>query len=173
MKSFLLSLLLASSATAFLSPLSRHGSTARFSVSTDGLLEEIRSMSVRELKQELTLRKQPTNDVFEKERLVQRLYETRKDGSPLPKKNTSQPSTAASKNNNENILQVPLYLTYMDRNMQVAAVNGGGITLEPSKQPYATIQLSIPGESVAVPALCCDPKWSNSTIYRNSKPPSP
>ena len=108
-------------------------------------LEELRSMSIRDLKDELTSLRISTKDAFEKEELVQRLLHARQQAVNGSSPNNA-PTTAPAKEDADAI-QVPLYLTYMDRNMKVGAVNlpnGEGIAIESSEQPYATIQLTLP-----------------------------
>lgn len=122
----------------------------------DALWEELRSMKIRDLKKELMDQNQPVHDVFEKEQLVQRLYQLRcqsqASSSPPPSfRKTSHASAVeqsyvssrTSKGMEAAVVEVPLYFCYMDRSMRVAAVNGGGITVEGSSQPYATITATV------------------------------
>lgn len=107
------------------------------------LLSKLRSMSVRELKAELSQRKQPTNDVFEKEQLVQRLFEAR-----ILSGNATDdiPSTARKSSSDSDSFQIPLFLTYMDDNVKVAAANladGGGIIVEAGDQFFPAIQITV------------------------------
>ena len=107
-----------------------------------GLEEEIRSMSIRDLKNQLATLRIPTKDAFEKEELVQRVLKARRQHN-----GTSQETSATTSVEKSNAIQVPLFLTYMDRNMKVGAVNlpdGEGISIEPSEQPYSTIQITLP-----------------------------
>jgi predicted aspartyl protease len=98
------------------------------------LLDELRAMRVKELKAELSALQVSTQDVFEKEQLVQRLYEARKRGDkPKPAPHTSG-----------TFIRAPLFFTSMDQDLRIAAVNmNGGITVNPSDQPYATIQIQV------------------------------
>jgi predicted aspartyl protease len=114
------------------------------------LEEEVRSMRVKEIKAELSKLKISTQDVFEKEQLVQRLLEVRKNGQGLEelRSSTAAASTASSSsssNTNTNVITAPLYFTGLDTDLKVAAVNmnGGGITINPSDQPYATIKMEV------------------------------
>jgi predicted aspartyl protease len=105
----------------------------------DGLLEDkIRSMRVKEIKAELSELNVSTQDVFEKEELVQRLLEIRKNGKP--------PTTASPRRSTSgtDVIVAPLYFTSMDSNLKIAAVNmDGGIRVEPGDQPYATIEFQV------------------------------
>jgi len=114
---------------------------------------EIRNLSVRQLKAELAELKQPTDDAFEKEVLVQRLAKARR--SQRQERCNAKNNGNGSSNNSDDggggssTLRVPLYFVNMDR-MNVAAVNmpnGGGITIEPSEQPYPAIQITIPNNN--------------------------
>lgn len=109
-------------------------------------LSKFRSMSVRELKAELSQLNRPTRDVFEKEQLVQRLFEARTSGKTAGDRlSTASPSESAS---TSSAIQIPLFLTYMDDNVKVAAQNlvDGGIIAEAGDQPFATIQITVEGK---------------------------
>jgi predicted aspartyl protease len=97
-------------------------------------------MSVRDLKAELSQLKQPTNDVFEKEQLVQRLFQARVSQKTMV---DTTPTTRPS-----NTIQIPLLFTNMDNNIKIAAQNfmDGGIIAEAGDQPFATIQLTVEGK---------------------------
>lgn len=107
----------------------------------------IRSMRVKELQQALADLNISTNDVFEKEELVQRLLTARTDGAATPSRMTTTTSTSSQrKKGSTTALVAPLYFTTMDANMKVAAVNmnnDGGITVNSSSQPYATMQIFV------------------------------
>jgi predicted aspartyl protease len=106
------------------------------------LLDEIRSMRVKEIQNELQKRQISTRDVFEKEELVQRLFVARQDSQGKSE------SVGSAKSNVDGgggggVITTPLFFTTMDKDFQVAAVSGGGITVEASKQPYATLQIQV------------------------------
>lgn len=130
------------------------GTNAPSSLDTDNdhklLLEaEIRSMRVKEIKAALLELNISTHDVFEKEELVQRLVEGRKSGKQQkrPAENTSARTTASplsSSGMTKDVIVAPLYFTSMDSNLKVAAVNmDGGIRVDPSDQPYATVEFQV------------------------------
>jgi len=107
---------------------------------TAELVEEIRSMRIREIKQELKERRISTDDVFEKEELVQRLVDARSSRG----KNTDE-MESKNKNSisNNNVITTPLLLTSLTER-RVAAVNmDGGITIEPNQQSYPCIQIQV------------------------------
>jgi Aspartyl protease len=125
-------------------PKFRHG-VATFSST---VLDEIRAMKVAEIKQELTRRQIPTQDVFEKEELVQRLLLARQDGSSTVTIPSSSSSSSSSSTTtmlaSENVIVTPLRLVPMDQGTRVASrTGGGGITIEASPQPYATMQITV------------------------------
>jgi hypothetical protein len=125
-------------------PQIRHG-VATF-VST--VLDEIRAMKVSEIKQELTRRQIPTQDVFEKEELVQRLLLARQDGSTTvrssPSSSSSSSTTTTTTSASDNVIVTPMYLIPMDQGTRIASrTGGGGITIEASAQPYATMQITV------------------------------
>jgi len=94
-------------------------------------LSEIRSMSIQDIKKELAALQISSKDAFEKEELVRRLYEARQ----------TKHDSADNK-----CIQTPLYFANMDRDIRVAAVHGAGptdVTINPSDQPYATIQIQV------------------------------
>jgi predicted aspartyl protease len=110
--------------------------------SGDVLEDEIRLMRVKDIKAELSKMNVSTQDAFEKEELVQRLLEIRKSGKKTPPTNNNDNSSRST--SGTNVLVAPLYFTNMDSNLKVAAVNmDGGITVEPSDQPYATIEFQV------------------------------
>ena len=89
--------------------------------------DEIREMRVKELKTELSKLKISTDDVFEKEELVRRLL-------------------GARKTKDSEAICAPLYFTSLSTDLKIAAVNmNGGITVNPSDQPYATIEVEVQG----------------------------
>lgn len=105
-------------------------------------------MRVKEIQQELRQRQISTQDVFEKEELVQRLLTARQqqEGSTTSTTTTvldDSKSASNSVSNRDGVIQTPLYFTSMDKGLRVAAVNGGGISVETSEQPYATLQIQV------------------------------
>jgi predicted aspartyl protease len=96
-------------------------------------LDEIRSLSIREIKQELASLQVSTKDAFEKEELVKRLADAR------------QPSSSTS-TTDEVVLETPLFLTTPDEQIEMAGNNLAPherFTMEPSSQPYPTIQIQL------------------------------
>ncbi|GAX22978.1 hypothetical protein FisN_15Hh127 [Fistulifera solaris] len=120
----------------------RETNTLLFSSPTEqeNEIAKLRSMSVRELKAELSQLKQSTNDVFEKEQLVQRLFQARAS------KTASDDTAPATRPNNA--IEIPLLFTYMDDDIKIAAQNvlDGGIIAEAGDQPFATIQMTAEGK---------------------------
>ena len=124
----------------------------------------IATMNISEIKAELLRRKIPIHDVFEKDELIRRLRQARQNDSQqeanTATKETSvkaNTETIESKTSNHNhnhhknnvgstTTTTPLYFTTMDAGMRVPANggNGGGIIVEPSSQPYATMKIQIP-----------------------------
>lgn len=114
----------------------------------DDEIAKLRSLSVRELKAELTQLKEPTNDVFEKEQLVQRLFQARTSGKATSHKSSTARSYSVAQPSSSSAIQIPLFLTYMDDNVKIAAQNlaDGGIIAEAGDQPFATIQITVEGK---------------------------
>jgi len=107
------------------------------------LLEEIRSMRVKEIKEELTALKVNTQDAFEKEELVQRLFKARQNPSPKQQQQaTAGSSTQSSQSNTNGVLQAPLYFTSLDAGTRLAAVNGESIDIDAKDHPYPSIKIS-------------------------------
>jgi predicted aspartyl protease len=117
-------------------------------VQKDTILEAaIQAMKVKEIKEELTQLNISSNDVFEKEQLVQRLLKARQQGKRLQDFSTKSTS---EQNRGRDVIVAPLYFTNMDSNVKVAAVNmDGGIQVNPSDQPYATVEFEVSAESGA------------------------
>ena len=117
------------------------------------LLDEIRSMRVKELKQKLMELQISTNDVFEKDELVERLYQAKINAVPNANNNnapTAAPATTASSSAESSaaikgdVIHAPLFFTGLDDGLRIAAVNiDGGITVQPGDQPYVTIQIEV------------------------------
>jgi hypothetical protein len=113
------------------------------------LLQKIRNMSIRSIKEELVRYKVSTTDVFEKEDLVQRLFQARrKNPTPPPTPNAKLRNTTGVRDLSKNdMIEVPLLLTSMDKTIPVPAAHmpANYNTMTPTEQPYATIQIEIPG----------------------------
>jgi predicted aspartyl protease len=143
----------ASTTTAFLPSLGSLGQRAfhvsaapRMSLQSDDgatAMEEVRSMSVADIKRELIRLKTPFNDVFEKEGLIRRLHDAR---SKTSNTRTTTTTTTKATSTRSDVLQAPLYFTSLDTDVRIAAVNleDGGITVNPADQPYPTIQIQVP-----------------------------
>lgn len=109
------------------------------------LLEEIRSMRIKDIKNELSSLRITTTDVFEKEELVQRLCKARLERQKTNGR-TDRGSNEQTTQPREGVIQAPLYLTSLDRSSKVAAVNlpgDGGLTIDQGEQPYATIKIEV------------------------------
>jgi predicted aspartyl protease len=101
---------------------------------------EIRSMRAREIKAELTKIGVSTVGLFEKEELVQSLLKSRRETAP----NTQSTQTVPTPKASSGAISAPLYFTNLDTDLKIAAVNmSGGITLNPSDQPYATVKIEV------------------------------
>ena len=110
------------------------------------LQAEIRSMKVKDLKEALSTLNLSTTDVFEKEELVQRLLEARRngvkrqEGVPPP---TSSSSSGPQNQARDSAIVAPLYFTKMETTVRVAAMNGGGIEVTPNDLPYPTVEFEV------------------------------
>ena len=106
---------------------------------------EIRSMRVKEIKAELAKLNVSSQDAFEKEELVQRLLKARRNDSKKVKEMFSKtPDTDES----SHLITVPLYFASLNSDLKVAAVNmDGGIRVNPSDQPYATIEIQVENDN--------------------------
>jgi len=108
-------------------------------------VEKIRSMRVKDLKDALSQLNIPTKDVFEKEQLVQRLLEARQKGNYQSKKNMNNDDTPKKTTGSRDVIVTKLFFTNMDSNLRIEArnMNGGGIEVNPSEQPYPTIEFDV------------------------------
>ena len=119
------------------------------------LQAEIRSMKVKDLKQALSTLNLSTTDVFEKEELVQRLFEARRKGmkrqEEVPTSSSSSSSSAPQNQARDSAIVAPLYFTKMETTVRVAAMNGGGIEVTPNDLPYPTVEFEVgtPGSGAA------------------------
>ena len=107
-------------------------------VSDADLLEEIRALRVKEIKAELSALSISSADAFEKEELVKRLYEARKDRANSATQGSSSTSTST-----DDVVRSTLYYTAMDTSRLECAKNGAAVSIEPSDQPYATVQIDV------------------------------
>jgi len=117
------------------------------------LLDTIRSMRVKELKAELAERRISTADVFEKEELVQRLYNAKlksqatatATASPA-KRTTSAPSSPSS----DGVLRADLFFTSVESGRSMAGIydNSESVTIkvEGGSDPYPTIAIDVDDE---------------------------
>ncbi|KAL7464052.1 hypothetical protein ACHAXS_006761 [Conticribra weissflogii] len=121
----------------------------------DELLATLRSMRVKELKSELQLLNISTHDVFEKEELVQRLYNAKKSKTDArngqSKDNISQsPINPAPKTNaNSWTITAPLDYYELESAKSVAAQNSPEVYLRPSPGKYAAIRWQFQSKSNA------------------------
>lgn len=129
----------------------KEGFTTRFLASnvqnepSEFIEEQIRAMRAKDIKIELSKLNISTQDVFEKEQLVQRLLEVRRTGKQIQDLATETTDKSGSASG---CISAPLYFTNMDSNVRVAAVNmDGGIQVDPSDQPYATVEFEVTPES--------------------------
>jgi predicted aspartyl protease len=115
---------------------------------------EIRSMRAKDIKGQLDKRRISTQGIFDKEDLVQRLFEARKNPPYYEstqrqtqsdysrrKQTTSASGTTTSRMNK--VIQVPLYLTSLQSGTRIAALNGSGITVEAKDHPYPSIKIKV------------------------------
>jgi predicted aspartyl protease len=126
-------LLITTCASAFFLPIPLESSRQRFFPAirgSQGLIDEIRAMSVKEIKDELTERRISTADVFEKEELVKRLYEARL-------------ITAIPPMRSQNFIQGDLLFTSMESGRTIPAFNLESIRIEGVGKPYPTIQIRV------------------------------
>jgi predicted aspartyl protease len=101
---------------------------------------EIRSMRAGEIKAELTKIGVSTVGFLEKEDLVQSLLKSRRETGPNTQSTQRVPTPKAS----PGAITAPLYFTNLETELKVAAVNvAGGITVNPSDQPYAAVKIEV------------------------------
>lgn len=108
--------------------------------SDDDLLETIRSMRVKELKMELTERKISISDVFDKEELVKRLFESR----------LASPTTIIQQHNdnddNRDIIRADISFASVEtgRSIPGTSLNSGEtIRIDAKGTPYPTITIHV------------------------------
>lgn len=109
------------------------------------LLEEIRSMRVKTIKDELTQMGLSTKDVFEKEELVQRLLEARTNPTSTSTMACQRPSVKESEKtgSDSNVLEAPLYLVSIETGTRIAAVNGANIAVDAKDHPYPAVKIGV------------------------------
>jgi len=118
----------------------------------EAMLSDIKAMRVKELKVELKSLGIGTEDAFEKEELVQRLFKARKEGrvasssdgttATTTTKTTAQ--TAASPPSSTSILSVPLTFRSLDSFRSVDASNSEEVFVRPSPGQFATLRADLP-----------------------------
>jgi Aspartyl protease len=117
------------------------------------LMDIIRAMPIKALKQELQERQISTSDVFEKEQLVQRLYQARKQFNTADTASSSSTSSGSSDKSNtasySSTIDKPLYLSVpMQLTAQQAQVRvSPDYMFIPDDQAYATLTVQVPGNS--------------------------
>jgi len=140
-----------SNAIAFVAPRTRNPAIkhALFSASSTDeeqeVLAEIKSMRVREIKQELQSAGVDTSDAFEKDELVKRLVAYRKN-KPAAATSGTATSSKQQQTSSSSISRVPMDFHSLTPNKSVASKNSN-IFLRPSPGKYPSIQLSVPGQS--------------------------
>jgi predicted aspartyl protease len=115
-----------------------------FTSTNDSLLEEIKGMRVKQLKEELKAFGVPTNDVFEKDELVRRLVETRNKRGAAPNKATAKTgtSTTSSTSSRSSYLNVPMQFFALEAR-SISASSSGDIYIRPSPGEYPAIELDL------------------------------
>ena len=113
----------------------------------EDLLENIRSMRVKELKAELEVRNISTADAFEKEELVKRLLYARL-ASPTPPKSktpTPSPKTTSSPNTDANVIRGKLSCVTLESGRSIEGTyNSDSIRLDNSEiEPYPSMTIQV------------------------------
>jgi Aspartyl protease len=99
---------------------------------------DISSMKIQDIKAELKRRNISFQNIFEKEELIRRLAIARKTSG------TKYSNGDDMKDDTNACIRTPLYFTTMDEGVRVAAGNmDGGIIVQPSTQPYATMKIQV------------------------------
>lgn len=123
------------------------------------LLKELRSKTVRELKQELDALGISSRNALEKEDLVQELYAAQQQQSTKSKNNGNEYNTSSSSKQatttttgssppaTRGVLTTPLLMSSIEHDIPVTAGNMPGgekeWTLSPAEQAYCTIQVQV------------------------------
>jgi len=123
-----------------------------FSVSEDEeqLLDGLKKMRVKEIKEELKAFRLRTNDVFEKDALIMRLFEAKK-----AKKNESKPRNSSTEspskknnkknNNNSDDIRIPLeFISLEDMKPIQTRDSRGSVSLTPMAGKFPVITMEIP-----------------------------
>lgn len=106
-------------------------------------LDDIRAMRVKEIQQELKTLRVSTADVFEKEELVKRLYDARKNNNTNNNRSTSSASQNDNNNNSSQVIEGELLFFSQETGRSVAARNEETIRIEGVGQPYPAIQIRV------------------------------
>uniref|UniRef100_A0A7S3V5A2 SAP domain-containing protein n=1 Tax=Chaetoceros debilis TaxID=122233 RepID=A0A7S3V5A2_9STRA len=126
------------------------------STQEEDLISDIRSMRVRQLKDELKSAGVDTSDVFEKEELVQRLAAYRKKNPNVESGNVDSSSSAASEDqtrarrsststpSSSSECRIPMDFHSLTPDASVQAKNDGNIFLRPSPGKYPSININLP-----------------------------
>ena len=101
------------------------------------LMEEIKAMRVREIKVELSGLGISSNDAFEKEELVRRLFNARKYQAESIGKSSQVPPPPDA-------IRGPLFFTKMTMGHTIHAFNQANLRIDSVGQPYPTIRIDIP-----------------------------
>ena len=139
-------------------------------------IEDLRKLRVKELKQEMEARGLVTNDVFEKEDLVRRLYqhmEEHPNESANFKENESyNDSTSSSEESNarsRNIVsRVPLHYVSLDESPAQANIRNN-VSFRPTAGMFPAIKVTIPNSSKAEPLNLLVDKACSGIVLRPSK----
>jgi hypothetical protein len=89
-------------------------------------------MKIRDIKEELKIRNISTSDVFEKEELVQRLFQARKQEATVPRTSVDT-----------NVLTSTLYYTFLQSQRIITADKNDVLTITPSDAAFATVQIDL------------------------------
>lgn len=115
--------------TGFQSGFLKPTGTTLFAASDVGLLEQIRSMRVKEIKAELSALQISSAHAFEKEELVKRLFKAKMDGPQTP-------SSTSKINAPSDVVRSTLYFTSMDSNRRISAENDAELSILPSDDRF-------------------------------------
>ena len=113
---------------------------------TLSLLDEIRSMRVKELKAELTKQRIATSDVFDKEELVKRLYDARMAASITSITDTTRSGDEDDDDDDENVIRGDIYFTPIETGRSIDAINSETIRIDGSSS-YPTITIHVHGNN--------------------------
>ena len=144
----------------------------------EGIVAELRSKSVRELKKELQEKSIPCNDVFEKEELVQRLSSallSKEDEKTNNSQVTEKPGATKA---NDACITTPLKLISLRGNEEVtvASTEPGTLKFQPTDQPFATMDLNVSGKyslCLMVDTACSGIVLKSSSVKKHNIPVLP